>query len=114
MQDGFVACKELIDDWRPAKQTEGEVTMRCTLTTLEMILDQVGTEVARAEGLHAPLNSHHEAYAVILEELDEYWDEVRKKASKRDLKAMRTELIQTAAMCVRAILNVCDGEVING
>ena len=26
MQDGFVACNELIDDWRTAKQPEGEVS----------------------------------------------------------------------------------------
>ena len=74
---------------------------------IEIICHTVAMEVDRAERLHAPLNSHHEAYAVILEELDEYWDEVKKKTEARDAEAMRTELIQTAAMCVRAILNVC-------
>ena len=75
----------------------------------EQIASEVVDEVMRAEEMHNPLNSHHEAYAVILEELDEYWEEVRKKRDERDSKAMRTELIQTAAMCVRTILNVMEG-----
>ena len=70
------------------------------------ILNEVSDEVLRAEGIHAPINSHHEGYAVILEELDEYWEEVRKKAAERDEAAMRTELIQTAAMCIRTLYNV--------
>lgn len=66
------------------------------------VLNLVGDEVERARTLHAPLSSAHEAYAVILEELDEFWEEVRKKRSARCKSAMRTELIQTAAVCVRA------------
>lgn len=64
---------------------------------------EVAEEVARAVSLHPPMTNHHEAYAVILEELDEYWEHVRMKACERDAGAMRTELRQTAAMCVRAI-----------
>ncbi len=66
------------------------------------------TEVVRAEKLHPPINSLHEGYAVIAEELDEFWEQVRLKARDRDPLAVRTELIQTAAVCVRTILNVCD------
>lgn len=72
------------------------------------IMSQVQAEVNRAEGLHPPLNSLHEGYAVILEELEEVWSEVKKKSSERDLDNVRTELIETAAMCVRTILNVVD------
>lgn len=75
---------------------------------LDGVLEEIGEEVQRAESLHAPLNSHHEAYAVILEELDEYWEQVRLKREDRDPAAMRKELIQTGAMCVRAILNVIE------
>lgn len=49
-----------------------------------------------------PLNSSHEAYAVILEEVDEFWEEVKKKKSMRDPVKMRGELVQIAAMCQRA------------
>ena len=76
---------------------------------LERVLEEVGSEVERAEGLHAPLNSLHEAYAVIEEEMDEFWDEVKKKRKDRDMTAVRTELIQAAAMCVRTVLNVVEG-----
>ena len=50
--------------------------------------------------------SLHEAYAIILEEVDELWDEVKKKSSNRDPKAVRSELIQIAAMAVRAIYDL--------
>ena len=69
-------------------------------------IDAVLAEAARAETLHAPMNSAHEAYAVILEEVDELWDEVKKKQSQRNNAAMRSELIQIAAMAVRAIDNL--------
>ena len=41
-------------------------------------------EYERAALKHPKFNSHHEAYAVILEELEEYWLEVMKRPSKRD------------------------------
>jgi len=65
-------------------------------------LQAVARELDYARLKHAPLNSHHEAYAVILEELDEYWDEVKKRRSQRDPALMRFELIQVAAMACRA------------
>jgi len=63
----------------------------------------IAAEVDRARGMHAPMCSAHHAYAVILEELDEFKAEVWKCRSARDPQAMRAELIQLAAMCVRAI-----------
>jgi hypothetical protein len=70
---------------------------------IQYSLQCIGEELEIAMEKHKPLNSAHEAYAVILEELDEFWEEVRKKREERSREAMRTELIQTAAMCVRAI-----------
>ena len=58
-------------------------------------------ELTRAEKAHAKLNSMHEAYAVILEELDEFWNEVMKKREARDLPKIRQELVQVAAMAWR-------------
>lgn len=71
--------------------------------TTEYIVLNVHEELERAMQMHAPLNSAHEAYAVILEELDEFWEEVRKKREDRDATAMRKELTQVAAMACRAI-----------
>ena len=70
--------------------------------------DEVRHELARARRLHAPIHSLHEGYAVIAEELDEFWEHVRMRPSKRDLKAARAELIQIAAMCQRTAEDVID------
>lgn len=70
------------------------------------VLKEIETEVARAMLLHAPQNSAHESYSVILEELQEFWAEVCKKRAERDERKMCEELIQTAAMCVRAIVDL--------
>lgn len=68
----------------------------------------VYAEASRAADKHPPMHSHHEAYAVILEEFEEYWAEVQKGGSKpRDPEALRTELIQTAAMCLRTLHDLC-------
>lgn len=63
-------------------------------------------ELARARDLHQPINSSHEGYAVILEELDEFWEEVRKKRSQRDPEKMWAELVQIAAMAQRVAEDV--------
>lgn len=48
--------------------------------------------------------SRHQSYAILLEELDEYWDEVKKKQS--DPALLLHELIDLAAVCVRAATEV--------
>lgn len=63
-------------------------------------LELVGYELARARHKHGPIKSPWEAYAVILEELDEAWAEV--KAQSLDRRRLLHELVQTAAMCQRA------------
>jgi hypothetical protein len=68
-------------------------------------LAEVAVELMDARSIHEPLNSHHEAYAVILEELEEYWEEVRKRRAERDPARLREELIQIAAMAVRAAVD---------
>lgn len=78
------------------------------VTPLEDLLAEVGREVARAEAKHAPMNSAHEGYAVLLEEVDELWEEVRKQTRDRSPEAMRTECVQIAAMAVRFVRDVCE------
>jgi hypothetical protein len=62
---------------------------------------QVAVELDRARAGHNNINSLHEGYAVILEEMDEVWDEIKKKRSQRDSAKLLAELIQIAAMCQR-------------
>jgi hypothetical protein len=65
-------------------------------------LAEMCRELARAEAMHPRFNSHHEAYAVLLEELDEFWDECRKQSHARDLRDSRRELIQIATVAWKA------------
>lgn len=100
------------------------------MTITNSTLMDVEKELSQARATHAPMNSHHEGYAVILEELDELWEvckanthsferelpkwainvEPSDKPTLRRLKreAMRKEALQVAAMAVRFIEDVCD------
>ena len=75
---------------------------------------EIMEEVQRAGLLFAPMNSPHEANSIIKEEYDEYWDEVKKHnrmKPDRDTRPRQSEeLIQLAAMCMRAILDTIDKE----
>ena len=61
----------------------------------------VSDELRKARSKFNPLNSAHEGYAVLLEEVDEVWDEVKKNDSRRDYAAMYRELVQVSAMAQR-------------
>ena len=63
-------------------------------------------EIERARRKHTPLNSRHEGYAVILEELDELWDEI--KADNNHLATR--EAVQVAAMGLAFLVELCDAE----
>ncbi len=70
------------------------------------ILETIRLELLVAGRKHGPMHSAHEAYAIILEELDEAWEEI--KAKKPDKRRLEEELMQVAAMAVRAIIDVTD------
>ncbi len=69
-------------------------------------LQDVSSELRSARKAHGRIHSAHEGYAVILEELDEFWEEVRRKRADRSASAMRLELIQIAAMAARTAVDV--------
>lgn len=63
----------------------------------------VGDELYKARRKHrTAFHNLHEAYAVMLEEVEEFWSEVKKQNDERDKQALRDELVQIAAMCQRA------------
>ena len=76
------------------------------------LLQEAGTQLVKAEAKHAPMRGAHEGYAVILEELDELWTEVKRQ--KIDPTAMRKEALHVAAMALRFIKDVCDAPPQNG
>lgn len=62
----------------------------------------VNLELIRYRSKPNNLTDWHACYGKILEEVDEFWDEVRKKDNKRDLPNSLQELVQIAALCERA------------
>lgn len=60
-------------------------------------IESVTRQLERARVKHANMNSLHEGYAVILEELDEVWECVRRD----DRDGARKEVLHVAAMALR-------------
>ena len=67
------------------------------------VLEEVDKELISSYRHGRKFASLHEAYAVILEELDEVWDITRQKRKNRDKEELREEFIQIAAMAFKAI-----------
>ncbi len=73
---------------------------------MNTVLDEVADELRSARAKFGPMNSTHEGYAVLLEEMDELWIEVRLKNAS--IERIRKEAIQVAAMAVRFIEDLCE------
>jgi G:T-mismatch repair DNA endonuclease (very short patch repair protein) len=88
------------------------------------MLSLIHNEMVTASSVHGCFNSHHEAYAVIKEEFDEYWAEVMVNPNKKNgvriadpgarelshiehRSRLRDELVQTGAMVLRALYDLC-------
>lgn len=65
-------------------------------------------ELCRASTKFAPFHSAHEGFAVLKEEVDELWDEIKTK--NRSKERMREEALQTAAMALRFVHDICPPE----
>lgn len=70
------------------------------------VIAEVLAECERATTLHGPLKSLHEGYAVLLEEVDELWADIKENR----IAEARAEAIQVAAMAIKIVQNICDGE----
>ena len=69
----------------------------------------VKDELKVARNGHGPVRSLHEGYGVLLEEVDEFWNEVKLKKSVPE-RAIR-ELVQISAMAQRIAEDVLTGEI---
>lgn len=71
---------------------------------IDVILAEVRAELVKVAVKHGlSFASPHEGYAVIQEEVDELWDDV--KANEGDTEDAVQEAIQIAAMGVKYVLN---------
>ena len=66
------------------------------------IVREVLSELDRATALHGPFHSAHEGWAVLLEEVEELWDEIK----ANDPVKARKECIQVAAMAIRYLMDI--------
>jgi hypothetical protein len=76
-------------------------------------------ELVSAQAAFPPMHSMHEGYAILKEEVDELWEAVRVNpgphpVSKENHRAfVRMEAVQVAAMALRFIKEICDGEMVS-
>ena len=71
--------------------------------TINEIITSVRLELDKATIKFPPFHSTHEGYAVILEELDEMWEEVKLSNPFSPTHKLYKEAIQVAAMAIRFI-----------
>lgn len=94
---------------RPYPHTH-HLTTDTTMTAAAAVMAAVMQEYIRAAEHFPTFHSAHEGWAVIREEVDELWEEVKKPPNAVDPDAMRREAIQAAAMGLRFVLDVCSGK----
>lgn len=69
---------------------------------LDAIAREITDEAERAMTKFAMFNSPHEGYAVLLEELDEMWDDIKANRVPESVE----EAVQVGAMALRYIADV--------
>ena len=67
------------------------------------LYEEITRELFQATAKFGPFHSPHEGYAVIKEELDELWEEVKRNDGPRQ----REEVIQLTAMGLRYLYDLC-------
>jgi len=78
--------------------------------TESQVFNMVRSELHSAERCYPAMTSPHEGYAILLEEVDELWNEVKQPLCNRNTLRQKEEAIQVAAMAIRFILDVCNEE----
>jgi hypothetical protein len=96
------------DDGRGFTWSSAELEYKMRDPGVEAAVRDVIVELLAAVDHHAPLNSPHEGWAVIREELDELWEHVRADTGRSP--EARVEARQVAAMAIRYMVNIARGE----
>lgn len=66
-------------------------------------IDLIVEEYHKASKKFPEFNSAHEGYAVLLEEVEELWDEIKRNNNVR----FAPEAVQAGAMCLRFLVDIC-------
>ena len=80
------------------------------INQLEEIFQLVKEQVETNQRNWEAYNSAHEAFGVLLEEVDELKAHVWTKQKNRDLDAMRRECFDVAAVAIRFAFDICNEE----
>lgn len=72
----------------------------------ELILSEMMKEYKRATTEYSPFASHHEGWAVIKEQLDEVWDEIKKKRGTKSTEKITKEVLHVGAMSLRFLMEL--------
>lgn len=76
------------------------------ILAMDQCLAETRSELKAAFDKFPKFNSAHEAWAVLREEVDELWDEVKKNPKTRNKEKMYNEAKQVAAMAIRFMVDV--------
>lgn len=70
--------------------------------TIEEAFGKVEEELAKTQISFDPFHNSHEGYAVLKEEVDELWDDVKANRPNR----AREKAVQVAAMAIRFLIDL--------
>jgi hypothetical protein len=73
---------------------------------IQTVILDVEVELHNAESLHSPAHSYHEAFAILKEEVDELWEEIKQKEPCN--QRITSEATQVAAMALRFLVDQCN------
>ncbi len=74
---------------------------------IEKAIELVKKELESANKKFPLFNSAHEGYAVIKEELDELWDEIKNDKHPMSKSNQKDEAVQVAAMAIKFLMSCC-------
>ena len=84
------------------KHAVSDAEFEAMLPDLELEISIVKGELAAATRKFGGFASMHEGYAIVLEELEEAWDEIKSNNPER----AKTEMRQVAAMALRFLVDI--------
>lgn len=84
------------------------------LSIAATLMVDIFDEYRRAISKFPDFNSAHEGYAVLLEEVDELWDEIKNNKKPGAYERMRVEATQVGAMALRFLVMLEEMKNVDG